>query len=193
VPEALVRVDAPVGPAVPATPAVSAQPATPATAAQPAAAAQAAVPLHRAAATVSQLLQVAHDRGITHARLALKPVELGGIEIRLQTSSAGVTAQVIADSPEASRLLHQAGADLRRSLEASGVNLLSLDVSAHGEDRSSAAAAGFEAHAQARREALGQHNGRRRDRAAEAPEIDPSLSIETTIRLPSGVLVDVLA
>jgi hypothetical protein len=75
------------------------------------------------------------ERGISHAKLNLRPVELGGIEIRLQSSAAGVTAQVIADSPEAARLLHQAADDLRRSLERQDVTLLSLDVSTAGDGR----------------------------------------------------------
>ena len=92
-------------------------------------------PLHQAPRAVAQLLQVAVDRGISHAKLNLRPVELGGIEIRLQTSAAGVTAQVIADSPEAAKLLEQAAGDLRRALERQDVTLLSLDVSTAGEDR----------------------------------------------------------
>ena len=150
------------------------------------------VPLARAADTVGQLLQVAHSRGITHARMALKPAELGGIEIRLQTSSAGVTAQVVADSPEATRMLTHAAADLRRSLESSGVTLLSLDVSTHGEGGSEAAAAGFAFHAEAR-----ERDGRPRGPDGSGPRgaadrID-DLPTVTTVELPEGVLVDVLA
>jgi hypothetical protein len=149
------------------------------------------VPLHRAAETVGHLLQVAHDRGITRARLALKPADLGGIEIRLQTSSAGVTAQVVADSPEATRLLAQAGAELRRSLEDAGVTLLSLDVSTHG-DGSEAAAAGFAFHAEAReRDGSGAQGATRP--ARDAGPTDDDLSTATTVELPNGVLVDVLA
>ncbi|MDP9385392.1 MAG: flagellar hook-length control protein FliK, partial [Actinomycetota bacterium] len=165
--------------------------ATPAAPAQPA---QPAVPLHRAAHTVGQLLQVAHDRGVTHARLALKPADLGGIEIRLQTSSAGVTAQVIADSPEATRLLQQAGSELRRSLEDAGVNLLSLDVSTHGEDRSAAAMDGFAAHAEARerdRHLNGSERGR--SRSSRAPAVEDQPTRARTLELPGRVLVDVLA
>ena len=86
------------------------------------------------------MLQVAVDRGIAHAKLNLRPVELGGIEIRLQTSAAGVTAQVIADSPEAAKLLEQAAGDLRRALERQDVTPLSLDVSTAGETASAAPA-----------------------------------------------------
>ena len=75
------------------------------------------------------MIQIAAERGVTHARLNLKPVELGGIEVRLRTTPQGITAQLVADSPEAAKLLTQAADDLRRDLEARDVNLLSLDVS----------------------------------------------------------------
>ena len=100
------------------------------------------MPLHRAPAAVATLLHVAAERGITHARMALRPAELGGIEIRLQSSAAGVAAQVVADSPEAARLLAQAGDDLRRALEARDVTLLSLEVSTSSEQRSREGARG---------------------------------------------------
>ena len=51
------------------------------------------------------MLHIAAERGVTHARLNLKPVELGGIEVRLQTTPQGISAQLVADSPEAARML----------------------------------------------------------------------------------------
>ena len=92
-----------------------------------------AVPLSRAVATSGLLIHIAAERGVTHARLNLKPVELGGIEVRLQTSPQGVHAQLVADSPEAARMLSSASEDLRRSLEDRDVTLLSLDVSTSGD------------------------------------------------------------
>ena len=100
------------------------------------------VPLSRAAATTATMIHVAHERGITHARLNLRPAELGGIEVRLQTSPEGVTAQLVADSPQAARMLAQAGDDLRRQLEANNVTLLALDVSTSGDQRRQASAGG---------------------------------------------------
>jgi flagellar hook-length control protein FliK len=136
------------------------------------------VPLHRAPQAVAQLLQVATERGISRAKLALRPADLGGIEIRLQSSSAGVTAQVVADSPEAARMLAQAADDLRRSLERHDVTLLRLDVSTTSDDRS--ASAGQTAHAD------------RLHGADEPSPSDPSPE-PATVQLPSGLLVDVLA
>ncbi len=166
------------------------QPAAPvATGPQPAASAPAAataaperaVPLHRAPAAVATLLHVAAERGITHARMTLRPAELGGIEIRLQATAAGIAAQVVADSPEAARLLTQAGDDLRRALEAREVTLLSLEVSTSSEERSRESARGERSDA-----------GQSTDRAPAGDEPTTSPT-QTVIELPGGLLVDVLA
>jgi hypothetical protein len=114
----------------------------------------------------------------------LRPADLGGIEIRLQTSAAGVAAQVVADSPEAARLLAQAGDDLRRALEARDVTLLSLEVSTSGDhprERAQGDRADFD---------LPPAVGPARPGAA-AGEAEPTP--ERVIELPGGLLVDVLA
>ena len=148
---------------------------------------------HRAAAPCAAprsqtLLHVAVDRGISHAKLALRPVELGGIEIRLQATAGGIAAQVVADSPEAARLLAQAGDDLRRALEARDVNLISLEVSTSGD--------------QQQRNARGEwtdgddavfgRSGRPGSGDAEG-DAEPAPTTQTVIELPGGLLVDVLA
>jgi Flagellar hook-length control protein FliK len=148
--------------------------------------AQRAAPLHQARA-VAQVLQVALERGISQAKLNLRPAELGGIEIRLQTSSAGVTAQVIADSPEAARLLQQAAEDLRRSLERHDVTLLSLDVSTAGDDRPDGSA-GASADPAERARLLSAHGV-----TSEAVEADEPPTVLETVQLPDGLHIDVLA
>src|SRR5919107_1526085 len=52
---------------------------------------------------VATLLHVAADRGITRARLALRPAELGGVEVQLSSTAAGITARLVADSGEERR------------------------------------------------------------------------------------------
>ena len=101
-----------------------------------------------------------------------------------------MTAQVVADSPEAARLLQQAADDLRRSLERQDVTLLSLDVSTAGEDRSGGSVG---SRLRPRRPSAPRHRGRaaRRRRAAEPEEEQPSVT--ATVQLPDGLLVDVLA
>jgi hypothetical protein len=147
------------------------------------------VPLHRTPAAVSTLLHVAVERGISHAKMALRPVELGGIEIRLQTTAGGIAAQVVADSPEAARLLAQAGDDLRRALEARDVTLVSLEVSTTADQ-------------QQRESARGEWSDSRDSdptspRRAAGDDTDGDTeqapSTQTVIELPGGLLVDVLA
>jgi hypothetical protein len=135
------------------------------------------------------MLQVAVERGLSHAKLNLRPAELGGIEIRLQTSAAGVTAQVVADSPEAARLLHKAADDLRRSLERHDVTLLSLDVSTAGDDRPDGSAGASADLAGDRSRHFAAH-GLTPPAAAEA---DESTTVVATVQLPDGLHVDVLA
>jgi len=179
-------------------PPTTATPPQPAAAtAQPAVATpQRSAPLHQAPRAVAQLLHVAIERSrgsdspISHARLNLRPAELGGIEIRLQTSAAGVTAQVVADSPDAARLLQQAADDLRRSLERHDVTLLALDVSTSGDDRS-AGSAGAQADLAGDRARELHGLPREQGRDGERPEEEPVV-IET-VQLPDGVHVDVLA
>src|SRR3954447_14150020 len=81
------------------------------------------VPMSRVPETTATMIHIAAERGVTHARLNLKPVELGGIEVRLRTTPQGIEAKLVADSPEAAKMLHTAADDLRRDLAARDVNL----------------------------------------------------------------------
>ncbi len=149
------------------------------------------VPLERAPQAVAQLLHVATQRGVSHARIALRPEELGGIEIHLQTSAAGLTAHVIADSPEAARLLSQASEDLRRSLARHDLTLVSLDVSTSGERQQDFAASsgGWGERQSEGRPTRTTRNGAETG-AADIAEVTTATSV---IELPDGLLVDVLA
>jgi flagellar hook-length control protein FliK len=98
------------------------------------AAARRTVPLQRAPQAAAALLQVAADRGISRARINLRPADLGGVEVQLSSTPAGVTARLVADSPDAARMLAQAGDELRRALESRDVTLLSLEVATSNQD-----------------------------------------------------------
>ncbi len=148
-----------------------------------------AVPLHRAPAAVATLLHVAVERGISRAKMALRPAELGGIEIRLQATAGGVAAQVVADSPEAARLLAQAGDDLRRALEARDVTLISLEVSTSGDQRQQSARGEWTDGDDAGLDLLGTVART----ATPTDDADPAPITQTVIELPGGLLVDVLA
>jgi flagellar hook-length control protein FliK len=148
------------------------------------------VPLHRAPAAVATLLHVAAERGITHAKMALKPVELGGIEIRLQSTAAGVAAQVGADSPEAARLLAQAGDDLRRALEARDVNLVSLEVSTSSDQQRESARGEW---SDGDGSDAGRYGSSGRSSGDAEGDAAPTPTTHSVIELPGGLLVDVLA
>jgi flagellar hook-length control protein FliK len=131
---------------------------------------------------------VAVDRGITHAKMTLRPAELGGIEIRLQHTAAGIAAQVVADSPEAARLLAQAGDDLRKALEARNVTLISLDVSTTADHQARQSARGEWADG----DGAGRFNDGRSAGDAD-DDAEPAPIVHSVIELPGGLLVDVLA
>ncbi len=149
------------------------------------------MPLSRAVATTGMLLHLASERGVTHARLNLKPVELGGIEVKLHSTPAGIHAQLIADSPEAARMLSQAGDDLRRQLEDRDVNLLSLDVSTSSDQRDDQP--GFSADGFGDEYRPGGYPGSYRGPHEDTVLMESPASADTVLVLPDGVHVDVLA
>jgi flagellar hook-length control protein FliK len=214
VPQAATPAEEPSAPATPAAPAAASttaqakaepQTAAPATPSTPVTAApdvqtptplsgqvgpQRSVALHRAPAAVATLLHVAAERGITHAKMALKPAELGGIEIRLQSTPAGIAAQVVADSPEAARLLAQAGDDLRRALEARDVNLVSLEVSTSSDQQRESARGEW---SDGDGDDAGRFGSSSRSTGGADGDAEPAPTTHSVIELPGGLLVDVLA
>jgi flagellar hook-length control protein FliK len=154
---------------------------------------QRAVPLSRAVATTGVMVHMMSSNGVEHARLNLKPAELGGIEVRLRSTSAGIHAMLVADSPEAARMLASAGDDLKRQLEDKNVNLLSLDVSTSDQRQDQPAGFSTDGFGDDRyRPGFGQ-NARRSSADESALLMDAPASAETTLVLPDGVHVDVLA
>jgi hypothetical protein len=144
------------------------------------------VPLPRAPQAVATLLQVASDRGISRARINLRPADLGGIEVQLSSTPAGVTARLVADSPDAARMLAQSGDELRRALASQDVNLLSLEVATSNPG-------GHEAHADRGTPHPSRPGGPAPLRATAEAAPSPEPSPATVVELPGGLLVDVLA
>ncbi|MDW5597702.1 flagellar hook-length control protein FliK, partial [Conexibacter stalactiti] len=148
------------------------------------------VTLDHAVETVRLAMRAGAERGVTHARISLSPAELGGIEIHLRHTADGIVAKVIADSAGAAQVLQQSAGDLQRELEQQGLNLLRLDIGASGEQAGQAGRQqGFGASA----------DGSRAGLRTAGPE-DELLTIATdapaaptSLRLPNGALVDVLA
>jgi hypothetical protein len=87
-------------------------------------------------------------------------------------------------------VLQQAGAELRRALEAQGVQVAGLDIGMAGENQDAANARANE------RRAQDAPNGARRQPAADDNElspIDPDHRTTTAPTIALGSLVDVLA
>jgi flagellar hook-length control protein FliK len=166
------------GQAVPTSQAAAPTP-SPAQAAEP----RAGVLLSEAAHTVRLTISAARAQGVSHVRIALRPAELGGIEIMLAHGPAGLSATVMADSTHAAQALQRAADELQRTLAAQGVNLVSLEIGVAGDD---AAARGREERRASADDLGARHNDATR-RETDAP------TPPRTLELPTGLLVDVLA
>jgi flagellar hook-length control protein FliK len=186
-------------PAAPATPGVApAAPAAPSVAAPASAPAETVAPgrgvgLEHAVETVRLALRHGAERGVTHARISLTPRELGSIEVHLRQTADGLLARVVAEHATAAQQLQQAGAELRRSLEQQGVNVLQLDIGASGEEAADRRGAAFAS--AFGRDGRGRSRGEGADALAAldgAAEGDAGQTT-TTLQLPNGALVDVLA
>ena len=144
------------------------------------------VALPHAPHAVGQLIHVAQSQGVSHARINLRPAELGGIEVRLATDAAGLTATVVADSAHAAQVLQGSVDDLRRQLERAGVTVSSLEISTANPDAGTTTGDG--------ERPAGDSGGPGRRSSADGQEPAPAeRGAEQTLTLPDGVLVDVLA
>jgi flagellar hook-length control protein FliK len=142
--------------------------------------------MQQAVETVRLTLSAAAQRGVTRARIALRPEELGGVEVHLRHTAEGLSARVVAEAPEAARLLAQAAGELRRTLEAQGLNVVRIDVGTAGGDAAGTGAGATGSEQRDGRRTGGQtgdHDGAETDLPTD----------DTTIELPNGALVDVLA
>src|SRR5439155_15849598 len=77
--------------------------------------------LHDLAEVAGRTMRVAAREGRTEARITLRPVELGQVEIRLHYHDGGVSAQLTAQAGDAAQVLTSTASDLRRSPEAQGL------------------------------------------------------------------------
>jgi flagellar hook-length control protein FliK len=133
--------------------------------------------------TVRLTIQTQASSGNSVVRIRLSPPELGDVRVQLQQTSAGLVARVVADHQTSAQTLQQSAAELRRSLEASGVSLLQLDIGASEGESSGASADGEAAGTSARNAAVD----------AGGEETDGDEETTRTLTLSSGAVVDVLA
>ena len=132
-------------------------------------------------------IELGTRQGYTQARIELSPASLGTIRIQLHRTDDGVTAHVVTDSAATADTLSQNSDDLRRSLQSAGVNLLSLDIEARGRRRRPDPGP---APGPAPRRARSGADSNSIDASGET---DSSHAEPTTVVLPGGTLVNVLA
>jgi flagellar hook-length control protein FliK len=136
-------------------------------------------------AALGATIRLAAERGFSRARLTLRPAELGSVDVVLKAGAGGgVSASVVAGTPQAARLLEAAGHDLKRRLEAHGIELQALKVSVAGD-----AATGAGGEPRPRTGAPGPRGAT--SPASGSPDRPPTSTRQ--IELGGGVLVDVLA
>ncbi|MDO9354502.1 MAG: flagellar hook-length control protein FliK, partial [Solirubrobacteraceae bacterium] len=82
---------------------------------------------------IEALVHLSRSSGTSHARIALAPEQLGGIQVTLIFGADGVTARLIADRPEAAAALTRAGQDLKDSLQQQGIDLAGLETGFAGD------------------------------------------------------------
>jgi flagellar hook-length control protein FliK len=88
------------------------------------------VGLQHAIEAVHATIELATRQGLSQARIALSPEELGEIRIHLSQSAQGLIARVTADTPAAAQALAEGHAELRQSLHSLGLTALHMDTSA---------------------------------------------------------------
>jgi flagellar hook-length control protein FliK len=147
------------------------------------------VDLQHAIEAVHATIELATRQGVTQARIALQPEELGEIRIHLTQSASGLVARVTADSPAAAQALTEGRAELRSSLSALGLTTLHLDTGAFQS--------GAEGRGHASQQSAGFAPARRTSDSGDDADLsdlsDPSPDTTSPPPRARGALVDVLA
>jgi flagellar hook-length control protein FliK len=150
----------------------------------------AGVGMHEAIENIRATIEIATRQGITQARIALQPEELGELRIHLTQSSEGLLARVMADTPDAAAALASAHSELRQSLNSIGVSLLRLDIGSFSQSDA-------QAHQERHTEAPGGSGGQESSNSTaerEEPETNRALTnTPTPSVLSRGGHIDVLA
>jgi flagellar hook-length control protein FliK len=104
--------------------------------------------------------------------------------VHIRSTAEGLVARVVAHSAEAVQTLQHAANDLRKSLEDQGLTVLNLDIGQSGDERAAGRAGSGQ---------TGSETGSGQDGDSAAGDTDDTSTQNSTLRLPNGVLVDVLA
>ena len=169
-----------------ALPAPSAPPTTAAAPTQPPVVA-AGVGMQEMIESVRATIGLAVRQGISQARIALQPAELGEIRVHLSQGADGLVARVTAGSEAAAQALAQGRAELHHSLSTIGTSLLRLEIGAFNQpSRDRERSAGDASAPASARGATGA--------AGSIEEDEPAAPIPAAAAAgPRGDLVDVLA
>jgi flagellar hook-length control protein FliK len=83
--------------------------------------------------SIHATIELAARQGVSQARIALQPAELGEIRIHLTQTSDGLLARVTAETPAAAEALAGARSELHQSLSTLGTSLLRLDINSFAQ------------------------------------------------------------
>jgi flagellar hook-length control protein FliK len=86
------------------------------------------VRVHELAESMHAIVKVANRRGTAAARITLRPAELGGVQVQLRSHAGGVSASLTAETRAGAEALGVSYGELRRSLEAQGIVVHTIDV-----------------------------------------------------------------
>jgi flagellar hook-length control protein FliK len=140
--------------------------------------------------SIRATIALAVRQGMTQARIALQPEELGEIRIHLSQTSDGLLARLTADTPAAEQMLAGARGELHHSLSSLGVSLLRLDIGSSGQSD----VGGHGGWPPARSEAGNGRQGERREhRDEDSHTVHGLQDAQSTAGPARGELVDVLA
>jgi len=137
--------------------------------------------------SIGATIEVAARQGLTQARIALHPAELGEIRIHLTQTSDGLLARVTADTPAVAQVLVGCRAELHHSL---GVSLLRLDIGSSAQSD----VGGGEGRFPGRSDSSAPGSSTRPEDGEAGSEPVPGLEgVQSISGPPRGELVDVLA
>ncbi len=89
--------------------------------------------LREAIEAVHATIELASRQGLSQARIALSPADLGEIRIHLSHGNQGLVARVTADTAAGAQALAEGHTELRQSLHSLGLTALHLDTSAFAQ------------------------------------------------------------
>ncbi|HEY7829872.1 MAG TPA: flagellar hook-length control protein FliK [Solirubrobacteraceae bacterium] len=147
------------------------------------------VGLQQAIEAVHATIELASRQGLSQARIALQPEELGEIRIHLSQSAQGLIARVTADTHAAAQALAEGHSELRQSLDSLGLTALHMDTSSFnqaGMQQREGRAHQPSASPAENRRGSGPSSDGDQDAALPTPELSP-------LRTSHGALIDVLA